>query len=444
VVPDGDYKIYVEYSEDNSLGIGADGPWTSVTFTKGADDYSVTPADEAYIINMDLAYFAPYPIGVEFVEIANDNNSNGFIDPGETGDVVVDVLNYDEVDLQNVSVACSAIGTNASYVTVNTASNDIGTIGVGSSLNSAHNISADAGAPSGTEVDLQFIATDGAYSDTLVHTISIGIDYESYFTLDFEGLEDFTTDMDPWLSLDQDGKSSWSSSDCDFTGEGTAFGFMAFNPVTAGFSLASANGGDRVGMAIGPSDASAADDWLISPKLPLGSNSILSFWTLSPKTGSWGTETYNVMVSTTDSDPASFTAIASNEDAPDAWTEKIYDISAYDNQQVYLAIQLVSSDKFIFWIDDINITTSTENQFVKENSEVRIFPNPAKQIFNVECQQTVASCNVIGINGSVYVHETVDKRNFNIDISDIDNGVYFLKLTFENGTVGYHKILKAE
>jgi hypothetical protein len=57
------------------------------------------------------------------------------------------------------------------------------------------------------------------------------------FSLDFEACADWSTDFTPWTSYDGDGKNTYGSSDCDFTGEGTAFGFMAFNPSLAGCLL---------------------------------------------------------------------------------------------------------------------------------------------------------------------------------------------------------------
>jgi len=56
-------------------------------------------------------------------------------------------------------------------------------------------------------------------------------------------------------------------------------------------------------------------------------------------------------------DVVGFTAIASNEEAPDTWTEKTYDLSAYDNQNVYIAIQHVSTNMFMFLIDDLEVVT---------------------------------------------------------------------------------------
>ena len=64
-------------------------------------------------------------------------------------------------------------------------------------------------------------------------------------------------------------------------------------------------------------------------------------------------------VSTTDNLPASFTKISAGTyiQAPVTWTEYTYDLSAYNNQSVYIAVQCVSADAYAFMIDDIEISS---------------------------------------------------------------------------------------
>ena len=177
------------------------------------------------------------------------------------------------------------------------------------------------------------------------------------FSLDFEACADWSTDFTPWTSYDGDGKTTYQSADCDFTGEGTAFGFMAFNPSLAG--CFDTHGGERCGVSICPADGTESDDWIISPQIQMNNNGSISFWVKSPKPGTWGEETYDVLVSTTNNQPSSFTAIATDEIAPASWTQKTYSLSAYNNQTIYVAIRHRATDKFMMMIDDIVIDTGT-------------------------------------------------------------------------------------
>lgn len=208
--------------------------------------------------------------------------------------------------------------------------------------------------------DVSLTVTNAYGNDTETKTGYIVVGPDPAFSLDFEACLDYSADFSPWSVYDGDGITTYSSSDCDFPGEAGAMSFMAFNPSDAGFTLASPHGGVRCGMSICPSDGSESDDWMISPQLTLGDNSSISLWALSPKPGSWGNDAYKVLVSTTNNQPTSFTSVsgATAIIAPSTWTQHTYDLSAYDNQQIYLAIQHISTDKFILWVDDIVISTT--------------------------------------------------------------------------------------
>ena len=182
------------------------------------------------------------------------------------------------------------------------------------------------------------------------------------FTWDFESSTDYTTDFTPWTTVDGNGVTTYSSSDADWTGEGTAYAWMAMNPVASGWTASAqgddAHGGSRCGMSVCPNDGSTTDHWFISPQLQLGDNSNFSLWALTPKTD-YGLGVFEILVSTTDNTIGSFTAIASNIDAPDTWTQLSYDLSAYNNQNIYIAIHDVTPDYFMMWIDDLEITSNT-------------------------------------------------------------------------------------
>ncbi len=59
VVADGNYRIFVEFTEDNSAKSGGKpGKWVMVEFTKSADNQTVNPPDETYFKNIELIYTA--------------------------------------------------------------------------------------------------------------------------------------------------------------------------------------------------------------------------------------------------------------------------------------------------------------------------------------------------------------------------------------------------
>ncbi|MBN2728058.1 MAG: immunoglobulin domain-containing protein [Bacteroidales bacterium] len=182
------------------------------------------------------------------------------------------------------------------------------------------------------------------------------------FTWDFESSNNYTLDFTPWTTVDQDADSTYGSSDVDFTGETSPFAWMCMNPTDCGWDVAQgdvAHGGTRCGMAICPKTGNASEDWFISPQMTLGTGSSFSLWVLSPKPGSWGNDEYEIYVSTTNNQPASFTRISSADvEAPATWTKHTYDLATYDNQTIYLAIKHVSTNMFMMWMDDLEVIST--------------------------------------------------------------------------------------
>jgi PKD repeat protein/uncharacterized protein YfaP (DUF2135 family) len=71
-------------------------------------------------------------------------------------------------------------------------------------------------------------------------------------------------------------------------------------------------------------------------------------------------ERYNVGISTTNTDPGSFTIISGTDylEAPITWQQKIFDLNAYNGQTIYVGIQCISHDAFVFMVDDFIATTT--------------------------------------------------------------------------------------
>ena len=94
--------------------------------------------------------------------------------------------------------------------------------------------------------------------------------------------------------------------------------------------------------------AVANDDWLITPELD-GSAQKISFYAKSYS--AQYLETFQVLYSTTDTKPESFTMIKEVKDVPGTWTPYEYTVPAGAK---YFAIRCVSEDAFFFMVDDIS------------------------------------------------------------------------------------------
>jgi PKD repeat protein len=182
---------------------------------------------------------------------------------------------------------------------------------------------------------------------------------------DFESYADFSLVFNPWTTNDVDGSTTYGIQDVEFPHAGEPMSYIVFNPASttpsmSGDAALQPHGGSRFAACFA-STTPANNDWIISPQIALGSSGVLKFWVKS-YTSQYGLERYKVGISTTTNNPSSFTIISPGAylEAPaGAWEQKTFDLSAYSGQNIYVGIQCVSNDAFIFMLDDLEVTSQT-------------------------------------------------------------------------------------
>lgn len=184
----------------------------------------------------------------------------------------------------------------------------------------------------------------------------------------FEGFEtytDFTVgNVGGWTTYDLDGDPTYADDTYNFPNEQYTGSYIVFNPSATTPSASGggydAHSGNKGFYCYNESVTPFANnDWAITPQISLGTNSQLKLWAKSLTNNYNGGERFRVLVSTTNTNTASFTAISAGAyiTPPLTWTEYTYDLSAYNNQNIYIAIQCVSSDEFVFMLDDVSVTS---------------------------------------------------------------------------------------
>ena len=254
--------------------------------------------------------------------------------------------------------------------------------------------------------------------------------------LDFEAQEDFALTFEPWEAVDLDGGTTYGFQDITFPHAGEPMAYIAFNPLntTPAITGMAPHGGDRFGACFASIPPAINNDWLISPQVTLGENAMISLWvkTFDPEY----IESYNILVSTTDNNPSSFELVAGPVTAPaTAWTYREYDLTAYEGQAVYVAIQCVSNDKFIFMVDDIAISffTSTGDQPVAQN--LKVYPNPVSDVLNVTYSSEITNARLFNISGQLVYESAGNSNELRISTSELPSGLYLLNITTNEGVV---------
>ena len=176
----------------------------------------------------------------------------------------------------------------------------------------------------------------------------------------FESYEDFIVDaFPPWTTFDGDGGQTWGINGYTWPNINYIGSFMIFNPTMTEPPLGSsydAHTGIKYATCWDTvTEMAPNDDWLFTPLLSADTFDEVSLWARSLN-NQYGLEDFEIGVSTTDTDPASFTILQVNENASITWTEYTLDISSYTGQSIYIGIHVYSFDVFAFFMDDFQVT----------------------------------------------------------------------------------------
>lgn len=310
------------------------------------------------------------------------------------------------------------------------------------------------------EYVLEVVATvegdENADNNSASKTV-VSVEPADPYTMDFEQCEDFASSgFNPaWRVVDGDGNYIYGFQDVAFPipADGKA-AYIVFNPAMTTPSMSeqpaiAPHGGERFAACFAasddPSGVAQNNDWLISPKLTLPTADAQMTFFVKSYIGEYGLEKYNVLVSETDDNLESFEMIGTTREAPyDAWEEVTVDLSEYAGKEVYLAIQCVSEDAFIFMLDDIIVSKPVSSVAENAVAMLSLYPNPATEMIVISSGgSAIEKVEIFNASGSaVYSSRVADSNSFRYNVSALDAGVYFAKVATSDGTKVMRFIVK--
>jgi len=243
-------------------------------------------------------------------------------------------------------------------------------------------------------------------------TVTVTVDYEEpqfVFGDGFENYDNFALVFSPWSLYDVDQSATYGITNITFPGAESPMAFIIFNPsaTTPPMTSVTPHTGSKMAAsfaAVNPPN----NDWMIAPKIHMGTQSSIKFFAKS-QTDAYGLERFQVGISTSANlDLSTFQIITPGNyvEAPTQWTEYSYDLSAYDNQEIWIGIHCVSNDAFIFYVDDVSIYSN--GGYIVSNDDPTIpvvstalhsnFPNP----FNPETTIRFSVKETTPVNITIY------------------------------------------
>ena len=316
-------------------------------------------------------------LNISYQNLSGDLNANGFIESGESADINLNANNFGQISSGSSAVTCTAKGANASYVTVNTPSVNIGVLNVSQTIPFNHNITLASNTPIGTHIELEFYITDGTASATFTKIFIVG----RQILIDNQSVTSCTG-----VFYDKGGAFANYANSTDYT-----------------ITILPDNSNQKVKVQFSAFDLEESTNCVYDYLKIYNGNSIST-----PLVGSYcGTSLPGTVTSTHSSGALTFVFHADEGLSANGWTS------------------IISCS-----------STSDVNEMESEQ-QPEIFPNPSNNgIFTIKTKNNsnteISICNILGkeVYTNIQAYETKT-----IDLSKCDNGLYFIKFKTENKVI---------
>ncbi|NPA44716.1 MAG: T9SS type A sorting domain-containing protein, partial [Chlorobi bacterium] len=329
---------------------------------------------------LDLTVNAP-ELSISELRIENDDNSDGILDAGETGDITFTVTNVGHADASFEGILSEVDDAN-DYLTLNSTATSLTSIAVGENVDVAYSSSADASTPFGAPVSVQLDVADetGNYTASSVQKFNIGV--VPVYPISDEG----TLTVCTGLFYDSGLEDNDYSNDEDYT-----------------MTFVAGDEGKMISLDFVEFNVEAGYDYLKVYN---------------------GLSTSNDLIGTFDNSEPLTVITANNDDG--ALTFVFHsDYSETGNWKAEVSCVEASG------INDIAF------------DEVKIYPNPTKGIVTISTTNYYNSkIDVFSLNGKkVYSINAVSDKT-NIDLSSYVKGIYFIKVTSDNNVSNFKIVVQ--
>lgn len=102
-----------------------------------------------------------------------------------------------------------------------------------------------------------------------------------------------------------------------------------------------------------------------------------------------------------------------------------------------------------YWNDDIYkisgsmTVTGTAGVEELEAKSVQVYPNPAQNEIHVQLEDLteINTVTITDVTGAIVTEQTVSQSETNVNVSALENGIYFVSVLGQNGTTGVKRIV---
>lgn len=176
--------------------------------------------------------------------------------------------------------------------------------------------------------------------------------------------------------------------------------------------------------------ATDAERWLISPAITLSSFGNYITWEAKSHDPSY-TDDYKVLISTTANFSSNVDTVQIVFEENFLWQNHEVNLSelGFDNQTVFIAFVLTTNSGFKLYLDDVVVRTEDPVSVATISADLfTIFPNPAQDLITIQSERDFSTVTIFNQLGE----KVIESSNKTIATSQLDNGVYFVKISGDN------------
>jgi hypothetical protein len=106
-----------------------------------------------------------------------------------------------------------------------------------------------------------------------------------------------------------------------------------------------------------------------------------------------------------------------------------------------VAKNMTCSDEYVMNIT-VDAVLGVNEQSTINNRQLSVYPNPTSGVMEIVSDEVMKRVEVMDVTGKAILNYELQITNYKLDISQLAEGVYYLKVTYQNQKTAYQKIVK--
>jgi len=108
-----------------------------------------------------------------------------------------------------------------------------------------------------------------------------------------------------------------------------------------------------------------------------------------------------------------------------------------------LPVPYLMNDKIWEYINNLSCTSNVNNELLHNNNNtVQLSPNPSNDILNIKSDKIISNIEIYNIQSQVLNTINTQNKELSFSVSDLPNGLYFIKAELIDGTFWTGKLIK--